>query len=201
MVHLTAAEVEALCADEVHAGRVLTASAGGGGRRRGRRGERAGRPRLSRRERREVNDALLRRNFGGDDVKGLFDARARAPTAFYALRDVLAVRSAATPSPTTPTRTAPQRADWRIRALAKEKGSFVLPLIGDIEERVRGARAGERIMLHLADSLSRLIAHGVAQFYGRVHRSERVGSERVVVVCSPLNPSPLPAVKLVDMIS
>lgn len=198
MVHLTEEEVHALCAPELPTPRLRSAAAGGGGRGRVRRDPQDARPRLSRRERRQVNDALLRRDISAEDTKSLFDVPVRAPTHFAALRDVRAVRAALKPQAQTVDHE--PRANRRIRALVKEKGAFVRPILSSIEERVRGTRAGERLMLHLADSLSRLIAHGVAQFYGHVHRSERVGSERVVVVCASQDVRPLPPVRLVDLL-
>lgn len=196
-------------------GRTAEAAAGGGGRRRGG-GRRKGRstsarPRLSRRERRAVNDALLHMSSPDArhmDAKAVFDLRHRQPVAWTVLREhkshsvPTTSTSAAGGGAVTPrTHVAQMRVTRRIRALVKSKGTFVRPILLSVEEPIRAAaHDGSTVALPLADSLSRLLAHAVAQFYGFMHRSERRGGDYFVHV-QPPQPVIVPKRRLCDLIA
>lgn len=60
-------------------------------------------------------------------------------------------------------------------------------------------RPGGVVVLNLKDSLLRLVAHAVAQFYCRAHRSITVGRERVVCIQAK-DFVPSPRVSFVDLL-
>lgn len=180
--------------------RVATASAGGGGRARRQRGHREGRPRLSRRERRAVNDLLLQQAPGRPlDAKAELDAPARAPTPFRCLLLV---------PPETPARSLPVAGrartpapDRRVRMAVKRKGAPVTAVLRAVEERVRRVRPGETLALAPGGALARLVCHAVAQFYGLSHCSVGAPPHRGVSVTAPVEWGPLPHTRLVDILA
>lgn len=72
--------------------------------------------------------------------------------------------------------------DRKIRQVIKSRGAFIKPLIQQVEESVCTLEKGESIVLHLPHSLSRMVAHGVAQYHSLTHCSSGYGSNRVLVI-------------------
>lgn len=196
---LTQAECDAL---RTHAlvvpGRLREAAAGGGGRRR-RKAPRPARPRLSRRERRVVNDCLLQTAgpvASAAEAKSLFDLRPRDPLPFAVLGD------AAPPASASRARITSGAIDRRVRLLVKYKGAYVRPMLAAIEDDVRKAAARrEHVTLALDDPLERLLAHAVAQYCCLLHRSVVQGAQRVVCISPPDAPRPLPLVRMGDLLA
>lgn len=75
-----------------------------------------------------------------------------------------------------------RRVDSRIRAVFKMRAAAVRPLVEQVEESVVGLGMGESVVLRLPHALSRMVAHGVAQFHALGHRSMDVGADRVTVI-------------------
>lgn len=74
------------------------------------------------------------------------------------------------------------KVDHKIRHVLKSRSAVVKPIIKQVEDTVVGLHNGESIVLKLPHALSRLIAHGVAQFHSLSHRSCGVGADRVLVI-------------------
>lgn len=72
--------------------------------------------------------------------------------------------------------------DRKLRQLLKTKGDGIKSLVGRVEDSVVDLALGEIVVLRLPHALSRMIAHGVAQFHRLGHRSLGVGADRVLVV-------------------
>lgn len=208
MALLEQMESDALaCRGLVTGGRTREALAGGGGRSRGgrRKAQRSdtARPRLSRRERRVVNDALFRSGAGAApdalrESTELFNVRPRAPIAWALLRE----HSAGSATAPERCRTTVGSVDRRVRALIKRKGAFVRPVLANIEEPIRTAAAdGTTLELDLPDPLHRLLAHAVAKFYGHHHHSESIGTTRIVRVIPPSNRPPLPPTRMRQLLA
>ncbi len=153
-----------------------------------------------------VNDALLHMSSPEarhKDAKALFDVRHRQPVAWAVLREREYKNATASSgnAVTAVRHNTEMRVARRIRALVKTKGTFVRPVLSSVEEPIRAAALdGSTVALHLADSLSRLLAHAVAQFYGFMHRSERRGAD-IFVHVQPPQPVIIPEQRLCDLIA
>lgn len=164
------------------------------------------RPRLSRRMRRCVNDALLV-EVDETEAKALFDIAPRKASAFQKLLAQPAAVASFTATDMEHEQCKYERdkerlsraVDRRVKAVVKEK-RYLRQFVERIEESVLQLPPGGTLALVLSDSLSRLIAHGVAQFYQMAHRSMNVGRQRVTYISSKHAQPPLPAVRMVDIL-
>lgn len=75
-----------------------------------------------------------------------------------------------------------QRIDGKLRHLLKVRADMVRPLVQQVEDAVVDLGRGETVVLRLPHALSRMVAHGVAQFHHLAHRSLGAGAERVLVI-------------------
>lgn len=75
------------------------------------------------------------------------------------------------------------KVDRKIRLLFKTRSAVVRPLVKQVEDTVVDLAYGESVVLSLRDALSRMVAHGVAQFHSLAHQSLGIGCERVLVIC------------------
>lgn len=91
--------------------------------------------------------------------------------------------------------------DRKIRHVLKERGDGIKPLVRQVEDTVCTLEKGESIVLHLPHSLSRMIAHGVAQFHSLAHRSTGYGSNRVLVIKRHNHHAVQNATRLVDVLA
>lgn len=76
-----------------------------------------------------------------------------------------------------------QKIDRKIRHLFKTRLDVVRPLVKQVEETVVDLELGESVVLRLQDALSRMVAHGVAQFHCMAHQSLGIGHNRVLIIC------------------
>lgn len=75
------------------------------------------------------------------------------------------------------------KVDRKIRHLFKTRLDVVRPLVKQVEETIVDLEIGETVVLRLQDALSRMVAHGVAQFHSLAHQSLGIGHNRVLVIC------------------
>lgn len=94
------------------------------------------------------------------------------------------------------------KVDGRIKNVLQRR-KFLVPVVQKVEERVRYMNPGGRLVLLLGNSVQRLAAHGVAQFYDMRHHSEdREGGKRVTIIQDrTLGERVLPKDRLADLIA